>query len=478
MEIKDLYNIFRSCNGITTDTRAITEGGLFFALKGENFDGNLYALQALELGAAYAVVNELSEAAAYGNERIIAVPDTLKALQELARYHRMQPNRNGEDIKVIALTGTNGKTTTKELLNAVLSTTYRVTATKGNLNNSIGVPLTVLSITPDTEIAIVEMGASHPGDIKELVEVACPDYGLITNVGKAHLLGFGSFEGVKATKGELYDYVMANGEAIFVNTDSRDLVEMVNDRMQAIWDEAENDENDEEGFSVPLVMEYGRSVQNAKVLPSSPEEPFLRLELERFTRASIMNDTSEKLVISTQLVGSYNTDNVLAALAVGSYFDVPESRAVKAIEQYEPVNKRSQMTRTERNTLIVDAYNANPSSMKVAIENFIDILADRKIMLLGDMRELGAESFNEHVIVARKAASAAGDCYFVGDEFKKALDSLRDDEAFETVGTLGWFPTSQSLADFIKEQPERFEGATVLIKGSRGIKMETVIPEL
>ena len=475
MEIKDLYRIFRSCNGITTDTRAITEGGLFFALKGENFDGNSYALQALELGAAYAVVNDSSEAASSGNERIIAVPDTLKALQELARYHRMQPNRNGEDIKVIALTGTNGKTTTKELLNAVLSTTYRVTATKGNLNNSIGVPLTVLSISPDTEIAIVEMGASHPGDIKELVEVACPDYGLVTNVGKAHLLGFGSFEGVKATKGELYDYVMEHGEAVFVNTDSADLVEMVNDRMQNIWAEAENDE---EGFMVPLVVEYGRGVQNAKVLPSSPEEPFLRLELERFTRASIMNDTTDKLLISTQLVGSYNADNVLAALAVGSYFEVPESRAVKAIEEYEPVNKRSQMTRTERNTLIVDAYNANPSSMKVAIENFADIVSDKKIMLLGDMRELGAESFNEHLALARIAAAAEGDCYFVGDEFKKALDFLWEDDAFETRGAVGWFPTSQSLADFIKEQPGRFDGATVLIKGSRGIRMENVIPEL
>ena len=422
---------------------------MFFALKGENFDGNEYALKALEAGAAYAVVNTSAEVASVDDQRLIKVEDTLKALQELARWHRSMTFVGGRPLPVVALTGTNGKTTTKELVRQVLSAKYNVTATEGNLNNSIGVPLTLLKISPATEIAVVEMGASHPGDIKELVDIALPNFGLITNVGKAHLLGFGSFEGVKATKGELYDYLRRTSDKVFLNVDNPHLCQMASER---------NLQSDPER-PYSLVLPYGLSLMGADVLPSDAEHPFLRIKLQ-------------DRIVNTNLVGSYNADNVMAAIAVGQHFGVSLEDAITAVEAYVPSNNRSQMTRTEKNTLIVDAYNANPTSMEAALNNFASVVAECKVAMLGDMLELGDESVAEHVQVVRKAISASLDSVmFVGGEFAKAVAS--EGVASESIRC---FDTSQNLADWLAENP--ITGAAVLIKGSRGTRMEKVITVL
>ena len=332
ISIPQLYTIFKSCKGVTTDSRSIKGGELFFALKGENFDGNEYALKALECGASYAVVNADSAAAESQDERLIKVNDTLKTLQELARWHRSMTFVGGKPLTVIALTGTNGKTTTKELIRQVLSVKYKVTATEGNLNNSIGVPLTLLKINSETQIAVVEMGASHPGDIKELVDIALPNYGLITNVGKAHLLGFGDFEG------ELYDYLRRTADKAFINADNPFLCRMADDR---------NLKSDPER-PYSLLIPYGVKLQGAQIMESDDKNPFLRMTLEGRT-------------IQTNLIGAYNADNVMAAICIGKEFGINEEDAAKAIEGYIPSNNRSQMTKTDRNTLIIDAYNANPT---------------------------------------------------------------------------------------------------------------------
>lgn len=452
MEIISIYNKFKECGIVTTDTRTLKGGEMFFALKGENFDGNEYALKALELGARYAVVNKSSAVASSDDPRLIKVEDTLKTLQNLARWHRSMTIVDGKPLTVIALTGTNGKTTTKELIREVLSVKYHVTATEGNLNNSIGVPLTLLRINQDTQLAVVEMGASHPGDIKELVDIALPNYGLITNVGKAHLLGFGSFEGVKKTKGELYDYLRRTSDKVFINADNPHLCQMASER---------NLQSDPER-PYSLLIPYGVEYQGAGVLPSSADEPFLRIQVP----ARNANDGS--LIIRTNLVGSYNADNVMAALAVGVQFGVSFEEAVKAIEAYVPSNNRSQMTKTEHNTLIVDAYNANPTSMAAALENFSNVSADCRIAMLGDMLELGEDSSAEHKAVVESALSR-GFCkvFFVGKEF--ASVSVASDNAV-------FFQTSDELADYLKANP--LHDATVLIKGSRGTRMEKVIPAL
>ena len=449
MTIVEIYKLFNSCNGVTTDTRTLKGGEMFFALKGENFDGNEYALKALEAGAAYAVVNTSAEVASVDDQRLIKVEDTLKALQELARWHRSMTFVGGRPLPVVALTGTNGKTTTKELVRQVLSAKYNVTATEGNLNNSIGVPLTLLKISSATEIAVVEMGASHPGDIKELVDIALPNFGLITNVGKAHLLGFGSFEGVKATKGELYDYLRRTSDKVFLNVDNPHLCQMASER---------NLQSDPER-PYSLVLPYGLSLMGAEVLPSDAEHPFLRIKLQ-------------DRIVNTNLVGSYNADNVMAAIAVGQHFGVSLEDAITAVEAYVPSNNRSQMTRTEKNTLIVDAYNANPTSMEAALNNFASVVAECKVAMLGDMLELGDESVAEHVQVVRKAISASLDSVmFVGGEFAKAVAS--EGVASESIRC---FDTSQNLADWLAENP--ITGAAVLIKGSRGTRMEKVITVL
>ena len=450
MEIISIYNKFKQCGVVTTDSRTLRGGEMFFALKGENFDGNEYALKALEAGAAYAVVNKDSSAGAIDDPRLIKVEDTLKTLQELARWHRSMTIVDGKPLTVIALTGTNGKTTTKELIREVLSVKYRVTATEGNLNNSIGVPLTLLKINSETQLAVVEMGASHPGDIKELVDIALPNYGLITNVGKAHLLGFGSFDGVKATKGELYDYLRRTADRAFINVDNPHLCQMASER---------NMQHDTER-SYSLLLPYGIDYQGAEVLASDAEHPFLRIRLDG-------------TVIETNLVGSYNADNVMAAIAVGKQFGVSFEEAVAAISAYVPANKRSQMTKTERNTLIVDAYNANPTSMAAALDNFSNVSAEQKVALLGDMLELGSESLSEHVTAIRSACSRGLSMIcFVGNEFQAASAEVPAD----MLVNARFFATSDELATFLGENP--LSGAVVLIKGSRGTRMENVIPSL
>ena len=492
MQIVQIYNKFKSCGVVTTDTRTLKGGEMFFALRGENFDGNEYALRALELGARYAVVNATSAVGADCaagvlpadvTERLIVVEDTLKTLQELARWHRSMTFVDGRPLRVIALTGTNGKTTTKELIREVLSVKYRVTATEGNLNNSIGVPLTLLRVNSDTQLAVVEMGASHPGDIKELVDIALPNFGLITNVGKAHLLGFGSFERVKATKGELYDYLRRTADMAFINVDNPHLCQMASER---------NMQHDTER-SHSLLIPYGLEYQGASVLPSSAEYPFLRIQ-------------HCGRVINTNLVGTYNADNVMAALAVGLHFGVPFEDAVRAIESYVPSNNRSQMTKTDRNILIVDAYNANPTSMAAALENFSNVAADCKVAMLGDMLELGTDSLSEHEAVIRSACSRGlSKVFFVGAEFKAAAatasqaassnpaapaaSGLTGNPATSlTSGSVAagpalagfteayFFASSDDLAAHLAAEP--LSGAVVLVKGSRGTRMEKVIPVL
>ena len=446
MQIIEIYKKFKECGTVTTDSRTLKGGEMFFALKGENFDGNEYALKALEAGAAYAVVNADSEVAKSDDPRLVKVEDTLKTLQELARWHRSMTFVDGKPLAVVALTGTNGKTTTKELIRAVLSVKYNVTATEGNLNNSIGVPLTLLKINSDTQIAVVEMGASHPGDIKELVDIALPNYGLITNVGKAHLLGFGSFEGVMATKGELYDYLRRTSDKVFLNADNPYLCRMASER---------NLQSDPER-PYSLVIPYGLDFQGYKVLPSDAENPYLRV------------CTDGGRTIATNLVGSYNADNVMAALAVGTNFGVSLEDAIMAIEAYVPSNNRSQMTKTGRNILIVDAYNANPSSMEVALNNLSSVVADTKVAMLGDMLELGEDSQKLHKeVVDRLVSMDLSLVCLVGKEFATVCPESDKMRSFET---------SDELAQWLAENP--VDGATVLIKGSRGTRMEKVIPAL
>ena len=433
--MKELYEKYCGCAyRVTTDSRTIKGGEMFFALRGDNFDGNAFAVKALEDGAAWAVV--AADAQLPDDSRLIRVPDPQTALRDLAIWHRTHV-RDGK-LPVIGLTGTNGKTTTKELIAAVLARKFKVTATKGNLNNDIGVPLSLLSITPDTEIAVIEMGANHPDDIEKLVRVSRPDYGLITNVGRAHLLGFGSFEGVKQAKGALYRWLgQTAGSLIFINEDDADL----------------------RGMAAGLPCHffgYGLDYQHASLLPATPEAPFLGLQV---------GDTQ----IRTRLVGAYNAANVLAALAVGDYFGVPRADAVAAIEAYEPSNQRSQMVRTERNTLIVDAYNANPSSMRAALENFASLQAPEKLALLGEMRELGAESVAEHVKIVRLLEALGIPAMLVGEEFAKAVKETG-------LSQFTCFATSPDLAAFLSGSKPA--GKAILVKGSRGTKMETVLPEL
>ena len=433
MTTEELYSIYQDCGcRVTTDSRKIDGGEIFFALKGENFDGNDYALSALEKGAAWAVADrrELPE-----HERLIVVDDAFAALQQLAIWHRT--HLRGGHLPVIGLTGTNGKTTTKNLIRAVLSRKYRVSATEGNLNNDIGVPLTLLAIRPDTEIAVVEMGANHPDDIAKLVQVSRPDYGLITNVGRAHLLGFGSFEGVKAAKGELYRWLGSRrGSVIFINEDDSEL----------------------KGMAAGIACHffgYGRNYQHAEILDCTPEEPCLRLRLDG-------------QIVATRLVGAYNADNVLASIAIGDYFGVPRKDAVEAIAAFVPDNIRSQMVRTSRNTLIVDAYNANPSSMKAALDNFEAVHADRKLALLGDMKELGDESAAEHRKLVSRLLASGADAMLVGPEFRSA--------AAACGANFPCFDNSDELAASLRENP--VSAALILVKGSRSTGMEKVIPEL
>ncbi|MEN6617990.1 MAG: UDP-N-acetylmuramoyl-tripeptide--D-alanyl-D-alanine ligase [Rikenellaceae bacterium] len=434
MQTQELYKLFIESSGVSTDSRAITPCSIFFALKGDNFNGNNFALSALEAGAQYSVVDDKTLPA---NNNLIQTEDVLTALQDLARYHRAKLR-----IPVVGLTGTNGKTTTKELITTVLSTKYKVISTQGNLNNHIGVPLTLLKMDSATQIGVVEMGASAPGEIATLVSISQPNYGLITNVGKAHLLGFGSFEGVKNTKGELYDYLFKTGGTAIYNIDNPDLCEMIEQR------------------SGIKTAPYGVKHQKYSILPISSAEPFLRMKLH----------SGE--MISTRLIGSYNSDNVMAALAVGKLFHTDLALAIEAIEKYTPSNNRSQLIKGKENTLIVDAYNANPTSMRAALENFNKMERTKTTLIIGDMLELGGESQNEHKAILNIIKEMRTDnLFFVGGEFASAA---QDDAVL--LNKAKFFKTSLELKEYLLANP--VTGNTFLIKGSRGTRLERVLDVL
>lgn len=456
-EVKALHDAFLASSGVTTDSRNVPQGAMFIALKGETFDGNAFAEAALEQGAAWAVVAAESDVArkiAAGEdlpraERFIVVEDTLDALQSLARYHRSRFR-----IPVIGLTGTNGKTTTKELLCSVLSRKYNVTATVGNLNNHIGVPLTLLRISADTEVAVVEMGANHPGEIRLLCSIALPNYGLVTNVGKAHLEGFGSFSGVKAAKGELYDYIQRTADTVFYNADSEDVRSMVECRPDL------------------KTLRYGVCFQGAQVLEVAEDKPFLRMAIPAGMQPDrAAGDNGGMLSLETRLVGGYNADNVMAALNVGLHLGVSLEEGVAGVAAYVPSNNRSQLTDTGRNILVLDTYNANPSSMKASISNFAVSKFARKVLVLGDMLELGEDSVEEHMKVMGLAAEVDSERYFfVGAEFGKAADVLRG--RGELDGRFEFYADSSALKDALAA--ENLSGFTFLIKGSNGIKLPVI----
>lgn len=426
---------------VSTDTRNLPAGCIFFALRGASFDGNRYAAQAIEKGAALAVVDDAGVVPA-DDTAYLLVPDSLKALQELAKEWRKELG-----ITIIGITGTNGKTTTKELTAAVLETKYNLHYTQGNLNNQIGVPLTLLQLTPQHELAIVEMGASHPKDIQELVEIATPDYGLITNVGTGHLQGFGNFETIMRTKAELYDFLKAHGGHIFRNTDNRYLARMA----------AEHYYNG----TLPQQAEAGTCYAlhaDADVKGSITAcAPFLQMAIEA-------NGIRQQ--VQTHLVGAYNAENVLAAVCTGLYFGVTPEAAAAAIAAYVPRNNRSMLLTTTRNRLIVDAYNANPTSMRAAIENFVqmDMPRSAQTLILGDMLELGNESGQLHQnIIDLLTANGFEQVYLVGKEFAYTRHNYPS------------FAQTEQLRAYLQEHP--IENQLILLKGSHGIHLES-LPEV
>ena len=436
MDIKELYAFYQQHPVITTDSRDCPEGSIFIALKGESFDGNQFAAQALDKGCILAVVDDEEVYNNYtGDKQMALVPDTLQAYKDLAREHRRR-----FDIPVIAITGTNGKTTTKELVRAVLAERYDEMATEGNFNNDVGVPKTLFRLNVMHEIAVVEMGASHPGDIKTLAETAEPTCGLITNVGKAHLQGFGSLEGVIRTKGELYDNLATRKDSvIFVNADNEYLMGILPHGVKAeryTCDENKNDAN-----------------VNGQIIAC---DPFLRLKWRK--------KDGEWHEVTTHLIGSYNIDNVLAAVTVGLHFDITPEQICHAIENYTPSNNRSQLTETEHNHLVVDAYNANPTSMAAALDNFSLMEVSPKMAILGEMRELGESSHEEHVHVVEKLKNCPFDeVWLVGKEFKEIDCPYRKFDDVEQV-----------KAAITENRPE---GRFILIKGSNGTRLFQ-LPEL
>lgn len=422
--LESLYQTYLQSRRVTTDSRQITPGCIFFAFKGETFDGNAFAPQALEQGAALCVISDPKYKV---DDRCIVVPDVLTTLQELARHHRAQLT-----IPIIGITGTNGKTTTKELAHAVLSRRYRTHATAGNFNNHLGVPLTLLAIPADAEIAIIEMGANHPGEIAALCHIADPDFGLITNVGRAHLEGFGGFEGVVKTKTELYRYLAAKRGTAFVNADNDTLTTQATQ------------------CQLPFIT-YGSSAQAQVRGHLVGSDPYMKFYIE---------DGDSVYTIQSQLLGNYNFDNAMAAAAVGRYFHVDLWDVKEAIEQYMPTNNRSQYKETGRNTLFLDCYNANPSSMKVALDNFEALPRDNKVAMLGGMRELGSESLKEHeAIVNRLLAHPEIRAVLIGPEFAFA----------EGRPNVLYFPSSDMAVEYFAEH--LLSGATVLLKGSNSTRM-------
>lgn len=423
--LERLYEIFLQHPIISTDSRKITPGCIFFALKGERFDGSRFAAQALESGASAVVTDDPS---AGGDPRRIVVEDPLAALQQLASRHRAQFN-----IPVIAITGTNGKTTTKELIAAVLSKRFTCIATEGNLNNHIGVPLTLFRITKETGIAVIEMGANHPGEIDGLCQLAKPGFGLITNIGKAHLEGFGGYEGVIRAKSELYKYIGDHGQTLFVNLDD-ELLSSLSDGMQRI--------------------NYSRVNPSCYQAEPVSSDPFVELDLI---------GTTEKTRIRSQLVGDYNFYNILAAACIGNFFGVPAGMIRDAVEAYIPSNNRSQLVRGKRNTVVMDAYNANPSSMAAALRHFAKSSYPAKMVILGDMLELGEESETEHRAIIRLVGELGfSDALYVGPVFRSLLAGS-DTPAFRD---------SQEAQAYLDER--KISGRTILVKGSRGIQLERV----
>ncbi len=423
MDIDKIYSLFQAHPSVQTDTRKLKEGDIFFALKGPNFNGNIFAKQALEAGASCVVVDEETNIT---DDRIIRVNDALEALQQLAAKHR-----NQFTIPFIAITGSNGKTTTKELIHAVLSSQFITYTTEGNLNNHIGVPLTILKIKPDAQMAVIEMGANHLHEIESYCQYARPNFGLITNIGKAHLEGFGGEEGVKKGKGELFGYLCAHGGTAFVNADDKNVVEV--------------------GDKVGHKIFYGINTGNepAGIISS---DPFLTIRIQE----------KHDLTIASQLVGNYNFPNILAAVTIGRYFKVPDEKIKSAIENYQPSNSRSQMIKNGSNTIIMDAYNANPGSMKAAIENFASMHGENKILILGDMKELGADTHKEHEQLVQlinqykwKAVALTGRAFSAVDHHFHSFENANE--------TKEWFLKNN------------FSDALILVKGSRSMQMEKVV---
>ena len=441
MTIKELYKLYQEHPCITTDSRDCPEGSIFLALKGETFNGNQFALKALEQGCAYAIVDEAVTPSQPPQGEIIQVDDCLQTFKDLAREHRRQ-----FQIPVIGITGTNGKTTTKELIAAVLQQKYNVLYTQGNFNNDVGVPKTLFRLTPEHEIAVIEMGASHPGDIKTLAETAEPTCGLITNVGRAHLQGFGSFKNVVKTKGELYDFLGRRGESlIFINVDNERLMDILPD---SVW-----------------VAPYSANPENAEECTVGEViscAPFLKF---RWRESDVNIEEREQWYeVQTQLIGSYNIDNMMAAIAVGLNFGVEPADINRALEAYKPSNNRSQLTITEHNHLVVDAYNANPSSMRAALENFRLMDVRPKMAILGMMGELGNSSRKEHQkIVAQLATLELDEVWLVGSEFAAVESPYRKFADVEEV-----------KAAIQAEQPQ---GYHILIKGSNSTRLYQ-LPEL
>ncbi|MBO7469504.1 MAG: UDP-N-acetylmuramoyl-tripeptide--D-alanyl-D-alanine ligase [Bacteroidales bacterium] len=424
--IEKIYKLYKTAYTVTTDSRTITQGCVFVALKGEHFDGNDFALNVAEEGIAACVIADRKDLPQH--ERLFVVEDSLKALQELANYHRKQL-----DTPIIGITGTNGKTTTKELVSAVLAKKYNILFTQGNFNNQLGVPLTLLRIKPDTELAVIEMGASHPGDINELTGIGEPNYGMITNIGRAHLRDFGGYEGVIKTKNEMYQYIAAHKGLLFVNKDNELLMDL--------------------SKSINKVT-YGTSNDadiQGKLLSANP---YLSVEWN-----------GKK--IDTQLVGDYNFENVMAAICIGTYFNVAANDIVEALSSYRPTNNRSQVIETARNRVVMDAYNANPTSMSHSIKNFRNICKSDNLLILGDMRELGNESGQEHKNILELLKELRFEnVYLVGEEFQRVAKNSK----FST------FINVEELAQYLQQHP--VSGRDILVKGSNSIHLNKIIDSL
>ena len=423
MQVNQIHSIFLKCNSLVIDTRKITKNSIFLAIKGERFDANTFAQEAINLGASYVIIDN---ATYYIDERTILVSDSLKTLQELALHHRRYLN-----LTIIALTGSNGKTTTKELIQVVLSKKYNTKATVGNLNNHIGVPLTLLSFTKETEMGIVEMGANHQKEIEFLCNLALPDFGYITNYGKAHLEGFGGVEGVIKGKSEMYDYILNHNKIVFVNLDDEIQVRKSTELTK---------------------ITFGLNNENAN------------LNIKKITANPFVEIIYDQVVVKSALIGLYNSNNINVAILIGKYFKIEDLQIKNAIESYVPDNNRSQLLEKKTNKIILDAYNANPSSMKVAIENFIQIENPYKVLFLGDMFELGDESIIEHKAIISMLMNQKCFTYFIGKYFY--------DNKVENSNFL-FFKKYEDLAAVLKNS--KIENANILIKGSRGMALERIL---